>query len=151
MGNIFNEDFQDFIKAFNEAKVDYILVGGYSVILHGHNRSTGDMDIWVRKSEENFHKINVAFSIFKMPMFDMTLEKFMSTVNDVFTFGRSPVAIDIITELKGLSFTEAFSNATLVQVENIEVRLIHLNDLINAKKASARPRDIDDINHLKHE
>jgi len=151
MGNIFNEDFQDFIKAFNEAKVDYILVGGYSVILHGHNRSTGDMGIWVRKSEENFHKIKIAFNIFKMPMFDMTLEKFMSTVNDVFTFGRSPVAIDIITELKGLSFTEAFSNSNLVQVENIEVRLIHLNDLIVAKKASARPRDIDDINHLKHE
>ncbi|MEI6596333.1 MAG: nucleotidyltransferase [Bacteroidota bacterium] len=149
MGNIFNEDFQDFIKAFNEAKVDYILVGGYSVILHGHSRSTGDMDIWVRKSEENYQKIETAFNIFRMPMFDMTPERFMSSENDVFTFGRSPVAIDLITELKGLSFNEAFNNSTLVQVENIEVRLIQLKDLINAKKASARPRDIDDIDHLK--
>jgi len=149
MGNIFNEDFQDFIKAFNEAKVDYILVGGYSVILHGHNRSTGDMDIWVRKSEDNYQKIKTAFNIFRMPMFDMTPERFMSSENDVFTFGRSPVAIDLITELKGLSFNDAFNNSTLVQVENIKVRLIQLNDLINAKKASARPRDIDDIDHLK--
>ncbi len=149
MGNIFNEDFQDFIKAFNEAKVDYILVGGYSVILHGHNRSTGDMDIWVRKSEDNYQKIKTAFNIFRMPMFDMTPDRFMSSKNDVFTFGRSPVAIDLITELKGLSFNDAFNNSTLVQVENIKVRLIQLNDLINAKKASARPRDIDDIDHLK--
>ena len=82
-------------------------------------------------------------------MFDMTPERFMSSENDVFTFGRSPVAIDLITELKGLSFNDAFNNSTLVQVENIKVRLIQLNDLINAKKASARPRDIDDIDHLK--
>lgn len=41
MGNIFNEDFKDFIKALNSAKVEYILVGGYSVILHGYARTTG--------------------------------------------------------------------------------------------------------------
>ena len=151
MGNIFNQDFQDFIGAFNEAKVDYILVGGYSVIMHGYNRSTGDMDIWVRKTEENYYRIKIAFNIFQMPLFDMTIERFMSTENDVFTFGRSPVAIDLITELKGLSFHEAFNNSSLVQVENIAVRLIQLNDLINAKKASARLKDLDDIDHLNHE
>ena len=151
MGNIFNQDFQDFIKAFHEAKVDYILVGGYSVIMHGYSRSTGDMDIWVRKTQDNYQRIKIAFNIFRMPMFDMTPERFMSNENDVFTFGRSPVAIDLITELKGLSFNQAFHNSSLVQVENIEVRLIQLNDLINAKKASARLKDLDDIDHLNHE
>lgn len=33
--NIFNPDFQDLIREFNSAKVGYILVGGYSVIIHG--------------------------------------------------------------------------------------------------------------------
>ncbi|MES2778257.1 MAG: nucleotidyltransferase [Bacteroidota bacterium] len=151
MGNIFNSDFQDFIKAFNAANVDYILVGGYSVIMHGHNRSTGDMDIWVRQTEDNYRKIEQAFTIFQMPMFDMTLHKFMSQTNDVFTFGRSPVAIDIITNLKGLEFEFAFGNSSIVNIENFDVRLIHLNDLILAKKAVGRPRDIDDIEHLTHD
>jgi len=43
MGNIFNEDFQDFIQALNNNRVEYILVGGFSVILHGYSRTTGDM------------------------------------------------------------------------------------------------------------
>lgn len=44
MGNIFNEDFRDFINALNNNHVRYILVGGFSVILHGYSRTTGDMD-----------------------------------------------------------------------------------------------------------
>jgi hypothetical protein len=44
MNNIFNEDFQDFIRSFNENDVKYILVGGYSVIIYGYSRTTGDMD-----------------------------------------------------------------------------------------------------------
>jgi hypothetical protein len=151
MVNIFNSDFKDFIKAFNEANVDYMMVGGYSVIIHGHSRSTGDMDIWVRQTKDNYFKIERAFTIFRMPMFDMTLEKFMSQTNDVFTFGRSPVAIDIITKLKGMEFEFAFKNSSIVNIEDFDVRLIHLNDLIQSKKAAGRPRDIDDIEHLTHD
>jgi len=53
MGNIFNEDFRDFIDALNKAEVKYILVGGFSVILHGYSRTTSDMDIWVERNLEN--------------------------------------------------------------------------------------------------
>ena len=45
MSNIFNEDFRDFLNALNDAEVKYILIGGFSVILHGYSRTTGDMDI----------------------------------------------------------------------------------------------------------
>jgi len=45
MGNIFEDDFRDFLNALNNQKVDYILVGGYSVIIHGYPRTTGDMDL----------------------------------------------------------------------------------------------------------
>ncbi len=44
---IFNEDFQDFIELLNKYDVEYMLVGGYAVIIRGYSRSTGDMDIWV--------------------------------------------------------------------------------------------------------
>ena len=51
MGNIFNSDFRDFIASLNTNNVRYILVGGYSVILHGYSRTTGDMDLWVRSKD----------------------------------------------------------------------------------------------------
>jgi hypothetical protein len=50
MGNIFNDDYRDFLSALNEQEVKYLLVGGFSVILHGYSRTTGDMDIWVERS-----------------------------------------------------------------------------------------------------
>jgi len=72
MSNIFNLDFQNFIKALNNNDVDYILLGGYAVILYGYSRTTGDMDIFVRKDKENYQKIVAAFKTFGMPVFDMT-------------------------------------------------------------------------------
>lgn len=61
MGNIFNDDFRDFIRALNNHKVDYLLVGGYAVILHGYRRSTGDMDVWVKNDKQNYQKLSRAF------------------------------------------------------------------------------------------
>ena len=42
--NIFNIDFLDFLELLEKHNVDFLLVGGYAVILHGYVRSTGDMD-----------------------------------------------------------------------------------------------------------
>ena len=61
MGNIFQADFRDFLTALNDQEVRYILVGGFSVILHGYARTTGDMDIWVERSTENYLKLKKAF------------------------------------------------------------------------------------------
>ena len=45
MPDYFNQDFKDFLKALTMQEVEYILVGGMAVILHGYVRSMGDMDI----------------------------------------------------------------------------------------------------------
>ncbi|MCF2519835.1 nucleotidyltransferase [Dyadobacter sp. CY351] len=151
MANIFNDDFQDFLESLNESEVEYILVGGYSVILHGYSRTTGDMDIWVNKTKDNYSRIAKAFGKFGMPLFDMTEENFLSNPKfDVFTFGRAPVSIDIITNLKGLEFDYAFQNASDHIVDDLIIRLIHYKDLITAKKAAGRPRDINDIENLEN-
>lgn len=54
METVFNEDFREFIQALNDNKVEYLLVGDYAVILHGYRRVTGDMDIWVNRTEKNY-------------------------------------------------------------------------------------------------
>ena len=62
--NIFNNDFKDFILYLNQYVVEYIVVGGYAVIIRGYSRSTGDIDIWVNKTEENFIKLQKAIKVF---------------------------------------------------------------------------------------
>lgn len=149
MGNIFNDDFRDFIQAMNNHNVEYILVGGYAVILHGYRRVTGDMDIWVKRTKENYSKLTHAFAEFRLPLFDMTEQKFLDAETaDVFSYGRPPVSIDIITELKGVQFDEAFSQAQIFNENELMIRFLHFNNLIQAKKAAGRHKDLDDIEKL---
>ncbi|MBI1226204.1 MAG: hypothetical protein GC192_13295 [Bacteroidetes bacterium] len=150
MANIFNLDFQDFIRCFNDGKVEYVLLGGYAVILHGYPRTTGDMDIWVRKTPENYYKIRKAFAAFGMSIFDMTEANFLNNpAVNVFTFGVSPVSIDLMTAVKGLEFEAAFKNSEIHELEGLKVRVVHFNDLIQAKTAAGRAKDLNDIEHLK--
>ncbi len=150
--NIFNPDFQDFIQICNRCKVDYILVGGYLVILHGYQRTTGDIDIWVNVNSENYNRLMNAFAEFGLPTNAITQTSFLNTSeNEVFSFGVSPVCIDIMTSVKGLSFDEAFNNARWYEIEdNLSVRGLSRSDLLKAKKASGRNKDLDDIENLSN-
>jgi predicted nucleotidyltransferase len=149
MGTIFNTDFREFIQALNDNYVEYILVGGYAVILHGYRRVTGDLDIWVNRTKENYSKLLKAFSQFGLSVFDMNEENFLNWNSaDVFSFGRPPVSIDILTNLKGVEFNDAFGKALQFDEGGLKVRFIHLNNLIEAKRASGRHKDLDDIEKL---
>ncbi|RZK58328.1 MAG: hypothetical protein EOO87_00555 [Pedobacter sp.] len=149
MSNIFNDDFRDFLTALNQAEVRYILVGGFSVILHGYPRTTGDMDIWVDRNQENYQKIKIAFLKFGMPVFDMTEDNFLHhKVWDVFTFGVPPSAIDLMLAVKGLDFKTTYENATIFIDDELYIRVINKDDLIKAKKAAGRPKDFDDLENL---
>lgn len=149
MANILNEDFTEFIQTLNECNVEYILVGGYAVIYHGYNRTTGDLDVWVNPTKENYKKLSLAFSKFGMSVFDMNETKFMNTSNyDVFTFGRPPICIEILTKVKGLEFPETYINSTFTKFDNVDVRMIDIRDLKQAKRAANRSKDKDDLEHL---
>ena len=149
MGNIFEQDFRDFIQAINDNNVKYVLVGGYSVIFHGYSRTTGDMDIWVQRNPENYLKLLNAFNQFGMSVFDMTEDNFLNHPTwDVFSFGVPPVCIYIMIDVKGLSFNDCYTNSQLFIDDELQVRVLSMNDLLETKKKANRPKDIDDINNL---
>ena len=149
MGNIFNEDFQDFIQSLNDYDVRYILVGGYSVILHGYQRTTGDMDVWIDRTAENYDKLKLAFLSFGMPVFDMTKENFLNHAEwDLFRFGKPPVSIDVMVKVKGLDFEECYNNAVIFEENGVQIKTIHLTNLVAAKKAAGRAKDINDLENL---
>ena len=148
MADLFNEHFRDFIQALNEQQVEYVLVGGMAVILHGYVRSTGDMDIWVNKTKLNYQKLVKAYRQFGMPLFDMTERAFLSDQYDVWSIGAPPVKIEVMTAVKGLNFNETFETAQVYEERGLRIRFINVDHLIKAKKASGRFRDLDDIEQL---
>ena len=148
MADLFNEHFRDFIQALNKNDVAYVLVGGMAVILHGYVRGTGDMDIWVNPTTDNYKRLVRSFHEFGMPVFDMTEENFTGDKFDVWSFGIPPVKIEIMTAVKGLVFAETFEMAQYYNDNGLPVRFVHINHLIQAKKASGRYKDLDDIEQL---
>ena len=151
MANIFNDDFREFIDALNKHEVEYLLVGGYAVILNGYRRSTGDMDIWVNVTAENHKRLLKAFVAFGLPDSDITEDNFLKNdAMEVFSYGKSPVSINIMKNVKGLEFDAAFKVSRIYEEGGLKIRFIHLNTLIEAKKASGRHKDIDDIEKLSN-
>ena len=59
-----------------------------------------------------------------------------------------PVCIDILTKVKGLDFDNVFINSSMVKFDGLDVKMIDIRDLKNAKKAAGRAKDIDDLEHL---
>ena len=149
MPNIFNSDFREFILALNNNKVEYILVGGYAVILHGYRRTTGDLDIWVNTTKENYQKLLTAYNEFGLPVTDITADNFLHNSDiEVFTYGIPPVCIEIMKVVKGCNFSEAYQISEVFNENGLLIRFLHLNTLIQAKKAAARYKDLDDIEKL---
>ncbi|MBP6430537.1 MAG: hypothetical protein KA319_02135 [Ferruginibacter sp.] len=149
MPNIFNDDFRDFIKILNKYDVEYILVGGYAVILNGYRRSTGDMDIWVNVTEENYKKLFKTFLEFGLHTTDFTKKNFLENKEmDVFSYGMPPVCIEILKSVKGVEFNSAYTISKVYEEDDLPIRFIHLNSLLDAKKAAGRHKDLDDIEKL---
>lgn len=80
----------------------------------------------------------------------MTEDKFLNTKEyDVFTFGVPPVCIEILTKVKGVDFDACFLKACFQKFDGIDVRIIDLRNLLTAKKAAGRFKDLDDIQNLE--
>jgi hypothetical protein len=149
VANIFNEDFKDFISLLNKREVEYILVGGYAVILHGYRRTTGDLDIWVNRTKDNFKKLVKVYRDFGLHEADMTEQNFLDAEKfNVFTYGVPPVCIEILTQLKDCEFTQAYALSQIHNDDGLAVRFLHLSTLITSKQAVGRYRDLDDLEKL---
>lgn len=145
---ILNEIFSDFLKLLVKHNVKYVLVGGWAVIFEGYSRTTGDMDILIEPTEENAIKILSVLKDFFGSTIGFSKDDF-SKVDNVIMMGMEPHRIDILTSISGVSFQEAFSNSKLYIDEDLEIRCIHINELIRNKEASGRLKDLADANYLK--
>jgi hypothetical protein len=84
-----------------------------------------------------------------LPAKAIVKEQFFSNEFDVFSFGKPPYAIEIMTAVKGLDFKNTYQSSTIERIDNVtDVRIIHLNQLIEAKRAAGRNKDLNDLENL---
>lgn len=142
------DDFRDFIKLCNKAELRYLVIGGFAVSIHGYPRGTKDLDICVESSEENAKKLEKLIIEFGMGSLGLTAHDFLQ--HGMFTqLGREPVRIDIMVEIDGVNFSEAWENKRTFEYEGEMIHFVGYNELLKLKAIAGRPQDIADIAKLK--
>ncbi len=145
-----NPDFRDILLAFNEEKVEYLVVGAYALAAHGFVRATGDIDLWIRCSKENAERIIRALAKFGAPLFDLTRDDLMKP-GLIFQIGIIPRRIDILTSIDGVTFEDAWGLREVIVVDDISVQVISRPHLLQNKKKAGRPKDKVDVAWLENE
>jgi hypothetical protein len=142
---------QRFLLAMLDADVDFLLIGGYAVIYHGYLRSTGDMDVWLKPTNENKKKLLAALEKTEIDRDDLNLldETFDFTEVVVFHFGNPPERIDFLTKVTGVDFAKAFERRVFLKIKGRDVPVLHLDDLIISKILADRPQDKADVEILQ--
>jgi hypothetical protein len=131
----------------NEEQVEYLIVGGYAVIYHGHPRTTADIDLWFADDAANLQKLRLALHRFGFSKAILVDPLFDSTTRIV-SFGIAPFRVDLFARIEGVRFEDAFSRREMVDVGDFNVPMISLRDLRAAKEASGRPKDLADLEVL---
>lgn len=139
-----NPDFVDLLRAFVAADVRFLIVGAYALALYGRPRATGDLDVWIDATPENARRVMTALAAFGAPLSDVSVDDF-SRPGVTYQIGVAPGRIDILTELTGLSFDEAWPERMRRPFGEIDVDFIGREAFIRNKRATGRAKDLGDI------
>lgn len=148
--NIFLDGHIEILDTMLKHEVEFMLIGGYAVIIHGYRRTTGDMDLWLNPTNENKLKLHAALKGIGFNKDD--LDYFLTldfTKHLVFSFGAEPQKIDFITRINNVEFAEANKHKITHNFEGLPIPVIQLNDLVLSKINTGRTQDKADIEELQ--
>jgi hypothetical protein len=141
-------DFEEFIELLNKNEVKYLVVGGYAFAIHAYPRFTNDIDFFIHTSKLNANKIVSVLKEFRFDTSSFSSDNLL--IKDrVIQLGEPPYRIDILTSIDGVNFEDAWNNRIKGNYGNQVLYFISKVDLIKNKKASARKKDLDDLNELE--
>ncbi len=141
-----NQDFKEFAELLNAHGVDYLVVGGYALAVHGHPRYTGDIDFWLRSSEANVQRVMEALRAFGFGSLGLRAEDFAADA--VIQLGQPPRRIDLLMSIDGVSFEDCYQRREMVEVNGVKMNFIGLDDFKTNKRASGRHKDLADLESL---
>jgi hypothetical protein len=138
------------IASLNAHRVDYVVVGGVAMNLHGLIRATEDLDVFVRPDAENIERLRQALrALWADPDIDQITAEDLCGEYPVVRYGppTGVLYLDILTRL-GEATRFADLKAEEKEIEGIVVRLATPRTLYLMKKDTVRPIDHADANAL---
>lgn len=139
-------DFSDFIGILIKYEVDFIMVGAFALAFLGYPRYTGDMDIWIKPTKSNAKSLIKAIEDFGLASRALTENDVLS--GNIIQLGFSPVRIDLITELDGLTTKEIWTSRIEGPFGEHVIFYIGKDAFVKNKKAIGRHKDLADLEAL---
>ena len=144
-----NPDFRDFLVLLADEGADFVVVGAYALAFHGAPRASGDIDLFIRPSEENAPKVYRALVAFGAPVEAAGLKQSdLATPGIVYQVGLPPRRIDVLTQISGATFDEVWARRQQTIVAGRVIAVIGREDFLRNKRASGRPKDLADAARL---
>ncbi len=145
------ERFLSLLRALERERVDYVLIGGVAMNLHGIARATEDVDLFIRPERENVQRLTRALrSIWDDPEIDqITLEDLRGEYPTIrYRPPGEDLVIDLLSQL-GEQFQYDDIEAERMKVEDAEIRIVTPRMLYRMKKDTLRPIDRADATALR--
>lgn len=154
--------FLDIFTKFNEKGLDYVVIGGVALVMHGVVRFTADLDLMVALDRDNLRKLLDAMAELgyrpRVPeppeaLLDPDRRKYWQDEKsmEIFSFYSpdQPLALLDIMIHEPIAYQRLKNNAVVMTVGTIRVPVASINDMIELKKISGRPQDLEDIKALE--
>src|ERR1039458_9454673 len=145
------QDYKDLLSAFHAHGVRYLIVGGYAVIFHAQPRFTRDIDLFIKADLANAQATYAALASFGAPLEGIRPEDFAER-GSFFRFGRDPHGFDILPEIPGVDFEQAWERRVEGIIDpksGLKAFFISAPDLIASKLAAGRPQDLADAGAIR--
>jgi hypothetical protein len=142
-----NRDFKEFVASFNAHAVEYLVVGGYALAAHGRPRYTGDIDLWIRATNDNAACVLAALGDFGFAGLKITVED-LTRPGNVIQLGYPPRRIDLLTSIDGVGFEACHAQRQNFVIDGVDLPIISLADFKANKRASGRAQDLADLEAL---
>jgi hypothetical protein len=133
-----NRHFLEFLGLLEKHRVEYLVVGGYAVGVHGFPRYTGDLDVFVATSRVNAEALVEVFAEFGFASLDLKPADFLEP-DTIVEIGREPMKIQVLTGIDGVTFDRCRQDRISVEVAKLSVPFIGFESLIANKAATPPP------------
>ncbi len=134
-----------------ERDVEYVVVGGLAVQVHGHVRTTNDLDLIPEPSRQNLVRLvdslhDLGARVLNSGSEDIAIDAGMLPRAPLWQFATDAGDIDVLHDAPGaVDFVELRGRALEVQLGDLRIPFAGREDLIRMKRAAGRPVDISDI------
>ena len=144
------------LRGLTDADVHFVVVGGLAATAHGSRRVTDDVDICYDTSKNNLEQL--AKLLLDWKAYPRGIEEGLPFIMDVRQFRITPIMtlttregfINLLDVVKGVgSFAECRERSISVEAFDVRFRVLDLPALIDAKRATARPKDLDQLPELE--